>query len=1043
VITEPSAALAATITAHTDVLCHGGNNGSLEVSVSGGTPGYIYLWNTTPAQTTAAVNGLTQGTYVVTVTDTHSCTTTATAVITEPAAALAASISTQNNVLCHGGNNGTATVSVSGGTQAYAYLWSNSQTNATASDLTVGTYTVTVTDAHSCTTTTSATITEPASALSAIAVQTHSVLCKGNNDGIASVTASGGTPGYSYRWNDAAAQTGNIATGLVAGTYTVTVTDSHSCTTTASTIITEPSAVLAASISAHTDVACHGENNGSLSVSASGGTPGYAYLWNTTPSQTASVATGLIHGTYTVTVTDTHSCQTTATAVITEPSASLEAAIGAQTNVLCHGGNNGSATVSVSGGTLAYTYLWNNAQTSATASSLTAGTYTVTVTDAHSCATTATATITEPGALSIDGTITPVTCYTYSNGAVNVIYSGGVTPYAYLWNNGATTGSIGGLIAGTYSVILTDAHSCTLSQSWIVTQPAAWSVDITGPDAICCNPAGTPAQYCANVSGAYSQPLTYQWDIQGGSIVSGANTSCINVIWSCCGQGSVTVVVTKAGGCQLTTVKTITTSPTPAPVITGQVQVTPGQSATQYCTPFVSGHLYSWSVVGGSVTAGQGTSCISVVWGSYPSCGCGSVSVSETSNGCTGTATFPVTIIPPAVVKISGFVSYDNTSMTKMNGVTIQLRNSSNMIVGTTVTSNNPVTNQPGYYAFMDIPNDTYHLSGSYNGTWGGNNATDALIVQLSIVGSYSLSGLRAIVADVNASSTITALDALYIKLRTVGSISSYPAGDWKVADSTVILSGPALPIDLKVLCYGDVNGSYIPVGFKETTFLSVIEDGVMTVPVGEPFIYNIHSSREADLGAMTLFMGYDADRFEIVDVASALDGLKYSIGNGKIAIAWADTKPLKVKADDLVLSLNMRVKEKLTEPARVFDIKAGSEFADILAKPYTDYNLKMPNLMTPDGTGGITLFNYPNPFANTTSISYTLPQDGHSRLVLTDLYGNVIRTLVDRQDKAGTHTLAVDPSELNMAAGVYLYKLVFDSPSDTYVKVNKMVFTR
>jgi len=216
-----------------------------------------------------------------------------------------------------------------------------------------------------------------------------------------------------------------------------------------------------------------------------------------------------------------------------------------------------------------------------------------------------------------------------------------------------------------------------------------------------------------------------------------------------------------------------------------------------------------------------------------------------------------------------------------------------------------------------------------------------------------------------------------------------------------------------------------------------------MTVPVGEPFIYNIHSSRDADLGAMTLFLGYDKDRFEVSDVAGTLDGMKYVIGDGLVAIAWADTKPLKMTSGDLVLSLNMKLKDKITFPSRAFDIRAGSEFADILARPYENFNLKMANVVTPDGAKDITLTNYPNPFNKTTTIVYVLPEAGHAVIELTDIYGNAIRTLADCQDKAGSHSITVDPAAMGLASGVYLYKLVFESAADTYVKVNKMVFTK
>ncbi|MEI7727773.1 MAG: T9SS type A sorting domain-containing protein, partial [Bacteroidota bacterium] len=705
-------------------------------------------------------------------------------------------------------------------------------------------------------------------------------------------------------------------------------------------------------------------------------------------------------------------------------------------NVSCHGSKDGSVTVTVAGGTTPYSYAWSNLLTTQTITGLGAGTYTVTVTDANTCSGTSSVTVTEPTELTIlSSHVTNVSCYTYSTGVIDLTVGGGTTPYAYHWNNGQTGASATGLSAGTYTVTVSDAHSCTLTESWTVTQPPAWSIGITGPTTACCSLSApfTTSVYTATVSGTYAPPVNYQWVVEGGSILSGQNTQSITVSWSCCGSGRVWLTVTDATPCSLTTFINVTINPTPAPDITGPAEVV-ALTTTQYCTALYPGHLYSWSVVGGTIISGQGTHCITVTWGPYPSCGCGSVSVGETFNGCTGTDTYPVSILPGANIKISGYMSYDNDYLTKLNGVTVQLRNASNVIVGTTVTINNPNIGtpgfgSPGYYAFSNIPDGTYHLTGSFDGAWGGNNATDALIVQLNIIGSYPLFDLRDTCADVNGSLVITGLDALYIKLRTIGSITSYPAGDWKILEKTVVVNlGVPVTQNMIALCEGDVNGSYIPVGFKEANFMSQTEDGVIDVPVGEPFVYNIHSNSNADLGAMTLFMGYDQRLFEVIDIASANEGMKYAFGDGKISIAWADTKPLKVNTGDQLLSLNMRVKDKISEPSRVFTLKPGSEFADIQANRYDNFGLKMSNVVTSDGSQDITLYNYPNPFAGTTTIAYSLPEAGHAKLVLTDLYGKTIRTLVDQQEKAGSHTVTVDPVALNMTPGVYLYKIIFDS---------------
>jgi hypothetical protein len=192
----------------------------------------------------------------------------------------------------------------------------------------------------------------------------------------------------------------------------------------------------------------------------------------------------------------------------------------------------------------------------------------------------------------------------------------------------------------------------------------------------------------------------------------------------------------------------------------------------------------------------------------------------------------------------------------------------------------------------------------------------------------------------------------------------------------------------------------------------------------------------------MTLFMGYDNERFEVVDVGGISEDMKYAVGDGTISIAWADTKPMTVKTDDLLLSLNLRLKHEITEPANVFTLRPGSEFADIMANPFDNFELKMAKVVTP-GTQELSMYNYPNPFKNTTTILYTLPEAGHVNLVLTDLYGKTMATLADGPHNAGSHSVTVDPAALHLTPGVYLYKIIFNNSTDTEVKVNKMVFTR
>ncbi|MFN9109405.1 MAG: hypothetical protein ACK5XN_04960, partial [Bacteroidota bacterium] len=260
-------------------------------------------------------------------------------------------------------------------------------------------------------------------------------------------------------------QSTSIATGLSAGTYTVTVTDANGCTATASTTLTSPTAL--AAVIYKTDVLCYGGSNGTVTVSESGGVPGYTYAWNTTPVQNTMLAT-VSAGTYTVTVTDANGCTATASATPASPPA-LAATVASQTNISCYGGANGSVTVLASGGVSGYTYSWNTTpvQSTSSATGLSAGTYTVTVTDANMCILTQNTTLTEPALLEA-GLVALPTCSGQSIGAVNLSMSGGVPGYLFSWNNGSMTEDLSGLAAGTYTVTVTDINGCTVTGSSLV-----------------------------------------------------------------------------------------------------------------------------------------------------------------------------------------------------------------------------------------------------------------------------------------------------------------------------------------------------------------------------------------------------------------------------------------------------------------------------------------------------------------------------------------------------------------------------------------------
>jgi len=413
----------------------------------------IYLWSNGDGTQNTTITAA--GTYTVTVTDINFCAATsapiAVAVNPNPSISIFAI-----DVNCNGGSDGSATATASGATAPYSYLWDDglAQTTATAAGLTLGTYNVVVTDSNGCVASDSAVISEPSSVVSATASSTD-VSCNGGSNGTTTASSSGGTSPYTYAWNDSGAQTNITAIGLGAGSYIVTVTDINGCSDTTSTTVTEPTALVATTTS--NNISCNGQNDGTATVSASGGNGGYSYNWDFGQSNTS--VTGLSPGNYSVTITDSKGCASSISVTIVEPAVLL--LVTSKTDVACNGAGNGSASVieSQSGGTTPFTYIWSNGQTNPTASGLTAGSYGVTVTDAQGCINSTSITILEQTAMTVITVVTDATIGN-SDGLATATPTGGVQPYTYIWSDGQLDATAEGLAPGEYSIQVTDNAGC-------------------------------------------------------------------------------------------------------------------------------------------------------------------------------------------------------------------------------------------------------------------------------------------------------------------------------------------------------------------------------------------------------------------------------------------------------------------------------------------------------------------------------------------------------------------------------------------------------
>ena len=442
--------------------------------------------------------------------------------------------------LCNGQANGSIDITVSNATSPLTYSWSNGGTTEDLNNVVAGTYVVTVTDAQGSVVQQTIQLTQPAVLAVTVDVQDETIVngCNGS----ATANPTGGTAPYTYIWSDG--QTTQTAIGLCAGIYTVTITDANGCVVSTSRVINPPSCDLDVNVTGQ-PVDCNGGNDGSVlatPITAQNNTP-FTYLWNT--GATTQEITGVAAGPYSVTVTDAIGCTASGSFTVTEPSQ-----LGVSTSVvdeITFEGCDGSATATASGGTSPYLYEWSDGQVGQTASNLCPGVYTVTITDANGCTTSATVTVNELscGGFSVAINTYRLTCFQSNDGAAVAVVSGGTEPFTYFWTTGgATTDSISGLGAGSYQVIVTDSVNCEQTVTGVVTQPALLAA-ATAVDPVTCHGLDNGAIELTVTGG--TTPYSFNWS-------NGSTAEDLNGL----APGTYGVTVTDVNGCFVNTSGAVT-----------------------------------------------------------------------------------------------------------------------------------------------------------------------------------------------------------------------------------------------------------------------------------------------------------------------------------------------------------------------------------------------------------------------------------------------------------------------------------------------------
>lgn len=523
-------------------LCDGEGNGSILLTIGGGTPGYTYTWTPNVSDSSSAT-GLFTGDYTVVVTDANDCSIDTTITVTQPQALSSQTVVT--DVSCNGGSDGQVDLTVIGGTPVFTYLWDNGNTNEDPDDLDAGVHTYTITDANGCVYIDSVTVGEP-DVLDVSLENITNVSCNGGSDGAIDVSVSGGTPGYTYLW-DPNGETSEDITGLPIGDYSVTVTDNNGCLDSLTATITEPTPL--ATTLTPTDASCFGGSDGSIDLEVTGGTGSYTYSW--TPAQgNTQDPDQLSAGTYVVTVEDANApgCIIIDSVVVGEPT-EIEIT-GTSEDAIC-GDLNGSIDITVTGGTPGYTYDWSDpAADVEDPTGLGPGSYTVTVTDANSCTQTFTISVNTPNGLTADITPADASCFGLADGAVDLEINGGIPPYTIDWNDDGLDGlqDSTGLPAGTYAVTVTDDTDCSVVASATINQPDTLIVTGTSQQATCGLANGSIDLSISGGTPAY----TPDWDDDN---LDGIQDP-VNLL-----AGDYSVTVTDNNGCQDSTMITVNTPP--------------------------------------------------------------------------------------------------------------------------------------------------------------------------------------------------------------------------------------------------------------------------------------------------------------------------------------------------------------------------------------------------------------------------------------------------------------------------------------------------
>jgi len=539
-INEPTI-LNATIVNVFDVTCNGGSNGGIDVSVSGGTTPYTFLWSN--GDTLEDLQNVSNGTYTLNVVDGNNCTASVSTTVNENSSMTVLAVG--SNSSCVNSNNGSITVNVTGGQAPYNYSLNggSSQTSNVFNGLSAALHTIDVIDDYGCTATGTVLILNDYT-LMLDTVSVSNVTCAGQGNGEVQLTTIGGAIPFSFTINGGLAQADSLFTGLSAGLYNFEVIDVNGCSSNVSVQISENPA-LTVVIDSISDLLCFGDTTGAIFTTTTGGDGNYTYAWSN--GMTIDDITNVTSGTYLLNVNSGGGCSTSTSATISSPTELIVALNNIQ-DVACNGDSTGMIDVIVLGGTQGYSFDWNDGtNTVSTSKDLTnapVGNYTLTVTDTNLCTNTFNASITENTALNVSLTITNSSCENANNGRIQINASGGQVPYLYAINNGTNqaNSNFENLSPGTYTITVTDGNGCITELIDSIIENLTLTATIQSQDILCYGNVGSATVVVSGGDSIY----TYFWSNFDTAIATGGFS-----------EGMISVIVTDGSGCSVQVFDTI------------------------------------------------------------------------------------------------------------------------------------------------------------------------------------------------------------------------------------------------------------------------------------------------------------------------------------------------------------------------------------------------------------------------------------------------------------------------------------------------------